>query len=81
MNKNGRPATVGLMVTILDRGKGEQAAQICKERNLPFHFLCFGLGTAASDLLDYLGLGETKKDVVFSLIPWKDAERLPALLA
>jgi nitrogen regulatory protein PII len=81
MNKNGRPATVGLMVMILDRGKGEQAAQICKERNLPFHFLCFGLGTAASDLLDYLGLGETKKDVVFSLIPWKDAERLPALLA
>ncbi len=81
MNRETRPEAVGLMVTIVDRGKGERAAAVCGGRKLPFHFLCFGLGTAASDLLDYLGLGETKKDVVFSLIPRREAGRLPALLA
>lgn len=33
------------------------------------NFLCYGYGTANSELLDLLGLGSTEKDVILHLIP------------
>ena len=58
-----------LLVTILDRGKGKKAVELYQSRNLHFHFACLGHGTANSSILDYLGLGETQKDVVLTLVP------------
>lgn len=58
-----------LLVTIVDRGKGETAVDLYRAHGLHFEYLCMGLGTATSKTLDYFGLAETEKDVVLTLIP------------
>ena len=60
---------IRLMAIILDRGRGSRAAELFAGYGLPLHYGTPGRGTANSELLDYLGLGETEKDVVFSLVP------------
>ncbi len=58
-----------LLVTIVDRGKGEAAVNLYRAHGLHFDYLCMGLGTATSKTLDYFGLAETEKDVILTLIP------------
>jgi len=60
---------IKLLVTIVDRGKGSAAVDIYRARNMHFDYLCMGLGTANSKILDYFGLSETEKDVVITLAP------------
>lgn len=71
-------AAVKLLVTIVDRGKGHEAVDIYRSNGLHFDYLCMGFGTANSRILDYFGLSETEKDVVFTLVP---GERTRALIA
>ena len=58
-----------MLVTIVDRGKGAAAVSLYREQRLHFDYLCMGLGTANSKILDYFGLSETEKDVVITLVP------------
>ena len=58
-----------LLVTIIDRGKGGAAVELFRRYGLAFDYLCMGLGTASSLILDYFGLSETEKDVVLTLVP------------
>lgn len=64
---------IKLMVTIVDREKTARAAEMFSAAgagaDAMLHYASPGLGTANSDLLDYLGLGETGKSFIFSLIP------------
>ena len=62
-------ARIRLLVTILDRGRGDRAAELFASYGLPLHYAVPGRGTANSELLDYLGLGETEKDVLLTLAP------------
>ncbi|HWQ80370.1 MAG TPA: hypothetical protein VN381_16195, partial [Anaerovoracaceae bacterium] len=78
MNRDMGRAIIKLLVTIVDRGNGQKIAEACKQEHLHFHFLCFGLGTASSEILDYLGVGETEKDVVISMTP---NFKIPSLLS
>lgn len=59
---------IKLLVSILDRGKGAGAVDLFRSRGLQFDYLCMGLGTAGSRILDYFGLSETEKDVVLTLV-------------
>jgi len=70
------PDLIKLLTVIVDRGKGGEAAALLQGRSLPFNYICLGQGTANSQILDYLGLGETRKDVVFSLVPGGKAKSL-----
>ena len=74
-------ARLTLMVTIVDRARGEEVARICAGEELYFHLGALGKGTASSEMLDYLGLGETDKAVILSLVPEPAADGLRALLA
>ena len=56
-----------LLVTIVDRDKGRAAVSLYRAEHLHFDYLCMGLGTANSVILDYFGLSETEKDVVLAL--------------
>ena len=47
------------LVIIVNRDKGEQVAELCRSYQLYFTYGILALGTAGSDLLDYLGIGET----------------------
>lgn len=62
-------AKLKLLVTITDRSRGETAARICAELGVQFHLALLGRGTASSEVLDLLGLGETDKVVILTLAP------------
>lgn len=62
-------ARMKLLVTITDRPKGEVAARICAKQGVQFHLGLLGKGTASSEVLDVLGLGETDKAVILTLAP------------
>ena len=47
---------VKCLVVIVNRDKGELVADICKQYQLYFTYGILALGTAGSDLLDYLGI-------------------------
>ena len=68
-----------MLVTIVDRGKGAAAVSLYREQRLHFDYLCMGLGTANSKILDYFGLSETEKDVVITLVPAHRVRRVMEL--
>lgn len=61
--------TMKLLITIVDREKGKNAVDIYRAAHLHFDFVCLGLGTASSKILNYFGLAETAKDIVITLAP------------
>ena len=68
---------IKMMVTIIDKEKTARAAEVYAALGTQLHYAAPGLGTANSDLLDYLGLGETEKSCMFSLVP---ESQVPCLL-
>ncbi len=66
--KQGPSVRLKLLTTIVDRGKGQSVAGLMKKEGVLFHTILLGKGTARKALLNYLGLGETEKDVVISTI-------------
>ena len=59
-----RLARLKLLVTIVDRPRGEAVARICGGLGVHLHLGMLGRGTASSEVLDFLGLGETDKAVI-----------------
>lgn len=60
---------VRCMVAIVDRGRGERVAALCRARRAPLQMVLLGHGTASAEVMDYLGLDEPEKDVVLGLVP------------
>ena len=60
---------IHMVVTIVDRGKCEKVVSVCQEEGVPIHLVSLGHGTARTEMLDLLGLGETQKDTVISFVP------------
>lgn len=58
-----------LIITIVDRGKGGKAVDLYRKHHLHFDFACLGAGTASSKILNYFGLDETAKELVWTLSP------------
>ena len=58
-----------LVAAVVDRETGEKAAAILAEEGASFNLLLYATGTAPTRLLDYLGLGETEKDLLLSAMP------------
>lgn len=67
MEDNIKP--IKLLVSIVNRGKGKKIEELFLEIGITYQLICLGHGTANSELLDYLGLGETDKDIVLSVVP------------
>ncbi len=68
---------ISLIIAVVDRRQGERVTKILNYENMSFNFIFLGHGTASSDLLNYLGLGETEKDIVLSSAP---EEKVPMLM-
>lgn len=58
-----------VLFTIIDYKQEPELLKLYNEQHIPFHLIFHGQGTASSQILDYLGLGDTKKFVVISIIP------------
>ena len=56
-----------LMTTIVDRKKEKRYFEFYKENDQNVMFSTLGMGTASSDILDYLGLESTEKVIIFSV--------------
>ena len=55
---------IDLMVFILSRGRGEELVRLAAEENIGFHITLHGRGTADSQILNLLGIGDSEKDIL-----------------
>ena len=55
------------MTTIVDRKVAKKYSELYKENEQHVMFVTLGSGTAANEILDYLGLENTEKAVIFSM--------------
>ena len=78
---NGKKGEMKLIISFVERGQGNGLAKFYTEHHVSFNYHSVGVGTASSDLLDVLGIGSAEKDVIFSLAPRGNAERLMARLS
>ena len=56
-----------LMTTIVDRKVAKKYSELYKENEQHVMFVTLGSGTAANEILDYLGLENTEQAVIFSV--------------
>lgn len=60
---------VDLIVTVTDRGREEQFAAWFRSQGVVLVLTALGRGTAATEVLDFLGLEDTEKAVLFCVAP------------
>ncbi len=59
---------IKMLITICNRGKSALLLKRLENVDSTMEIVLLGRGTANSDILDYLGLGESEKDVVISIL-------------
>lgn len=55
-----------MLFSIMGRGKGKKYMDMLTEKGISFHIQMTARGTAPSEMMDILGLGNTDKDVIVS---------------
>lgn len=70
------PNRIKLLISIVNRNEDARLNEILDEFSISLSFTFAGTGTARSQVLDYLGIGETEKAVILSLIPESDEEAI-----
>lgn len=59
---------IKLLITIVPRGKGEEASLLCREKGITFSMISPAYGAAGTHFMDYLGLTNPEKDCVLSVV-------------
>jgi hypothetical protein len=67
MNASENFTVLKLVVFIIDWKKTKVIGEVFDGAQVRFHYICKGLGTASSEVLDLLGIGATEKAVVLAL--------------
>lgn len=65
-----------LLVTIVNQGQADIVTEICHSFNIDFQTIFTGRGTASSELLEMLSLGDKPKEVVLSIVSEKDVSAI-----
>ncbi len=65
-----------LMFTIVNRGAGEKVADLLRKEGVTVNLFTYGRGTASSEILEYLGLADTRREIVLSTMPYGVSKRL-----
>lgn len=65
---NVAPIKLELLITIVDKNKAEYYADLIQSFEVNFQFMALAHGTAKEEILDYLGLADTDKTVIFSVV-------------
>ena len=71
LKPNGNTVTsniLELLITIVDRSKAEYYTDLIQSFDVNMQVKAFGHGTADEKMLVYLGLGDSEKAVIFSVI-------------
>ena len=67
--KNVSSDKLDILITIVNRKKGEFYADLIQSFNVNFQFKILGQGTASEQLKSIMGLSSSEKIVIFSVIP------------
>lgn len=65
-----------MLLSIIKRGKGAQYIKMLKDKGLYLNYQCVGSGTASSEMMDILGLGNSDKDIMLSFGTYSAIDRL-----
>lgn len=68
---------IRMLAVVVAREKGDDVVSFLRKQGVNFNIVVLAYGTAPTKWSDFLGLGETKKDIVFSVI---SAEQSTAIL-
>lgn len=67
---------IELLVFILARGRGEQLLRMCAAENVSFSLILRGHGTAGTQIMSILGIGDPEKDIVLLSISRNRADEI-----
>lgn len=70
-----------MLLAIIRRGKGGIYLKAIQEDDVVMHFQCVGEGTAPSEMMEILGLGNSEKDIIISFATKTTADRIAADLS
>lgn len=59
---------IKLLITIIDRGLGNQVVELLRESGVTFNMISPGYGATGSDIMDCLGLTDSEKDLILSVV-------------
>lgn len=57
-----------LLIAVLQKGEGERIMKTMRAAGATGGTICYARGTASSNILSVLGLGESRREVIFSLL-------------
>lgn len=66
---NNQEYKLDLVVTIVDHGQDKKILAMYRSMSVTTWMSTYGRGTAPSEMMQYLGLGEPEKDVQFAVVP------------
>ena len=69
-------SAVELVVSVVDVQQGEQVLHVYRDSHALVDFVCMAHGTARTEMLDLLGIGETAKIIVMCLMCREEARAL-----
>ena len=73
-------SAVELVVSVVDVQQGERVLHVYRDSHALVDFVCMAHGTARTEMLDLLGIGETAKIIVMCLMCREEARALLARL-
>lgn len=59
---------IKLLVAFVDRGKGDDVIEILRESGVTYNMVSPAYCAAGSDIMDYLGLTNPERDMIFSVV-------------
>ena len=61
------PKKMKLLITILNKNDGEEVAAFYRAHGMTFNMIAPAYGAAGLEIMDYLGLSNTEKDMIVSI--------------
>ncbi len=68
-----------LYILIVPRNHSDYFINEFKKTDIACNFVVYGKGTATKDIFELLGIGETSKDIIFSLVKENDIEKIKSI--
>jgi len=62
-------------IAVVDYGDGEEVVEIFKSAGSSLQFVQMGKGTASRHVLEIMGIEDSRKEIVFSLIKGEDLQK------
>ena len=70
-----------MLLSIIQRGKGAKFIKMLMDHSVVMHYQFVGSGTASSEMMDILGLGDSDKDILLSFTTYKTMEKISSELS